>query len=95
MVKGNEVGVEKSESEGWLFVSIGLGEDEVVSEVVHLFIIGGVVIVMVVDLINVEVGIGIVTEMDDMVVVVASEALEDFGGEMVIVLKGMYDGGEG
>lgn len=77
MVKGNEVGVEKSKSEGWLYVSEGLVMG-VVIEVVHAFKVGCAMVDVVVDSIKVGVGIRIVTEIDGMEVVVISEALVDF-----------------
>ena len=51
----------------------------VVIEVVHAFKVGCAMVVMVVDSTTVGMGIGIVTKIDDMEVVIVSESLEDFG----------------
>lgn len=72
--------METSDSEGWLSVSLGLGEVEVVSEVVQIFISGGVIIVMMVDSTQVRLSMGRVIEMDGMDVVVVLEVLENLGG---------------
>lgn len=79
MVKGNEVGMEKSESEGCLYVSEGLVMG-VVIEVVQGPKIYCEMVVMVVDSTKVGLGNGIMTKIDGMKVVVVSEELEDFGG---------------
>lgn len=93
MVRGNEVGMENSESEGWLSVLEGLIMG-VVTEVVHAFKVGGVTVVMIVDSATVGLGIWSVTEMDGMDVVIVSKILEDLGGGLVIVPKGMQGGEE-
>lgn len=72
--------METSDSEGWLSVSLGLGEVGVVSEVVQIFIRGGVIVVMMVDLTQVRLSMGRVIEMDGMDVVVVLEVLENLGG---------------
>lgn len=75
MVRVNEVGVEKSKSEGWLSVSEGLIVG-VVIEVVQTFKVSGVMVVMVVDLENVGMGMGIVTEIDGIDVMIVSKPLK-------------------
>lgn len=60
MVRVNEVGMEKSESEGWLSVSEGLVVG-IVTKMVHIFKVSGAIVVTMVDSANVEMGMGIVT----------------------------------
>lgn len=91
MVKVNEVGVENSESEGWISISEDLVV-EIVTEVVQTFKVSGV---MVVDSIKVGMRMGIVTKLDGIHVMVVLETLEDLGGGVVIVIQGMHGGGEG
>lgn len=67
----------------------------VVIEVVRAFKISCVMVVMVVDSKKVRVGIRIVREVDGMDVVIVLEALEDFGGGVVVIPKVMYGGRTG
>lgn len=62
---------------------------------VKKFKVSGVMVVMVVDSANVGMGLGIVTKMDGIYVMIVSKTLEGLGGGVVMVPKGMYGGEEG